>query len=110
MFALTHHSADWIIAKDVLEHIPYDKLQPLLRDMRKHGKHLFAICPLGENGKYVVPEYENDVTHIIREPLDWWVDQFKQANFNVDLATYRMPHLKENWSHHEHGNGFFVLS
>ncbi len=100
---------DWILTKDVLEHIEYDELDSVLSFMNTVGTKVFAVVPLGEDGKYVIPSYELDTTHIIREPLDWWVAKFKQNDFQVINATYHMAHIKENWEKWGRGNGFFVL-
>lgn len=100
---------DAMIAKDVLEHIPYEKVVSVLQELRKVGGNMLAVVPLGENGKYNVPAYENDVTHIIREPLEWWRDIFQEAKFRVWKAEYKMDHIKSNWAQWEKGNGFFVL-
>jgi 2-polyprenyl-3-methyl-5-hydroxy-6-metoxy-1,4-benzoquinol methylase len=107
---LEYDSYDAVIAKDVLEHIPYNKVVGVLQELRKVAGYMFVVVPLGENGKYVVPAYENDVTHIIREPLEWWKDIFKEAKFTVWQAKYKMDHIKSNWAEWEKGNGFFVLS
>lgn len=99
---------DWIIAKDVLEHVPYENLQSILKSLRRIGCKLFVVCPLGDGKKYVIPEYEKDITHIIRENLDWWKTQLQEAGFSVTKALYKMPNIKENWAHYAFGNGFFV--
>jgi SAM-dependent methyltransferase len=99
----------WIIAKDVLEHIPYEKLPSVLDRLREAGQGMFVVVPLGENGKYEVPAYEHDITHVIREPLTWWADTFRRHGFEVRSADYRVKHIKENWSQWRMGNGFFVL-
>ena len=100
---------DWVIAKDVLEHIPLDQIDDILRLFYKISSKVFVAVPLGENGKYVIPAYELDVTHIIREPLDWWVNLFKKHDFEILEATYHMPHIKKNWEKWGTGNGFFIL-
>jgi len=100
---------DWIISKDVFEHIPYQELPEILTHLRKSTKHLFAIVPLAEKGKYVVPAYELDTTHIVRENLDWWKSTFERAGFTVRDASYSVKYIKENWAAWEHGNGFFIL-
>lgn len=101
----------WIISKDVFEHISYEEIDLLLASLAKKTKHLFAVIPLGSTGehRYVVPAYELDTTHIIREDLEWWCDRFENAGFDVHKATYRVKHIKENWSDYDKGNGFFVL-
>lgn len=101
---------DWVIAKDVFEHIEYDNIDKTLVDLSKITKNLFCIIPIGNNGKYIIPTYEGDKTHTIRESLSWWKDKFKESNFKVIESVYRKKYLKENWSSWEKGNGFFTLS
>lgn len=101
---------DWIIAKDVLEHISYDMLDEWLTNLRRVGNKMCCIIPLGNSKKYVIPDYENDTSHVIRESLQWWQDKFVENNFNVIKATYRMRYIKENWIKWEKGNGFFILN
>lgn len=100
---------DWVVAKDVLEHVPYDSIKQTIISIRNATKCAFAIVPLGENGKYIIPEYELDITHQIREPLHWWSNIFNECGFNVASSTYKAKHIKSNWSKWEKGNGFFVL-
>jgi len=100
---------DYAIAKDVLEHIPYEYLDSVLLQLRKCAKKLFVAVPLGENGKYVIPSYEQDETHHIRESIDWWENKFLNAGFETVYKDYKIKHIKANWSKWEKGNGFFVL-
>jgi SAM-dependent methyltransferase len=99
---------DWIIAKDVLEHVTYQGIRPLLSQFRRCTNGLFVAVPLAENGKYCIEAYERDVTHVIREGLDWWVAEIEKAGFRVRSASYVMDHVKANWAHFERGNGFVV--
>lgn len=101
-------TVDWIIAKDVLEHVSYEELPALLYNMRGATNHLFIVVPLGDGKKYVIPEYEKDTTHVIREGLDWWREQLQRARFELKLASTYMPNIKENWARYEGGNGFFI--
>lgn len=100
---------DWVIAKDVFEHLEKETLEQLLDRLRKMTKKLFVIVPLGENGNYVVPAYEHDVTHIIREDLDWWKEIMCKHNFKVVSAEYKVRFIKENYANYDKGNGFLVL-
>lgn len=100
---------DWIISKDVLEHVPYDQIDDLLRKLAKATFNAFFAIPLGEDGKYVIPDYEKDVTHIIREPLDWWVERLQAAGFQICCARHRWAGLKDNWAKWREGNGFFII-
>lgn len=100
---------DWVVAKDVLEHTPYEEIDSVLSFLNKVGTRVFAAIPLGEDGKYIVPAYDLDKTHIIRESLEWWVSKFKNSNFKVIEATYHIPNIKSNWEKWGRGNGFFIL-
>lgn len=100
---------DWIISKDVFEHIPYEEIDETLINLSGVTKNLFCIIPLGANGEYVIPAYELDSTHIIRENLNWWTEKFLKDNFSVETATYDVKYIKDNWKCWEKGNGFFVL-
>jgi SAM-dependent methyltransferase len=108
---------DWIIAKDVLEHI--DDLGVTVDILKMARKGVFVVVPLAHdkrlrvvnkkivNGTYDVPEYELDVTHIHRRPLRWWVGQFHQPGWSVE-GRYRVKGIKDNWSSYKTGNGFIT--
>ena len=99
---------DCAISKDVLEHVAYDKLHSVLSTLRELSDMLFIVVPLGENGKYVIPEYEADVTHVIRENKSWWEQQVVAAGWNVTNSVTRVPGIKDNWAHYSDGNLFLV--
>ena len=100
---------DYTIAKDVLEHVPYEYLDSVVSQLRKCTKKLFVAVPLGENGKYIIPSYEQDETHHIRESLEWWEHKFSNAGFTTVYKDYKIKNIKSNWSKWEKGNGFFIL-
>jgi 2-polyprenyl-3-methyl-5-hydroxy-6-metoxy-1,4-benzoquinol methylase len=64
---------DLIIAKDVLEHIPQELIPGVLSELRRRCKTLFVAVPLGDGKRYRIREYEMDVTHVVREPEEWWL-------------------------------------
>ena len=101
---------DWVIAKDVFEHIDYNVIDLVLGDLNKKTRHLFAIIPLGKDGHYNVPLYDNDITHKITEPLEWWENKFQDNGFIVREAMYTIRYLKQNYASYRRGNGFFILS
>jgi len=103
------HHYRWILAKDVLEHVPYECIDGLLTRLRQAGRGLFVIVPLGDGKKFVIPSYELDKTHVIREDMNWWQLMFETAGFEVIDKQYKMKHLKSNWSKWDKGNGFFIL-
>lgn len=99
---------DWIIAKDVLEHVSYVHLT--INDfMASAQKGIFVVVPLSKfnQGRYVVEEYEKDVTHTQRWPLGTWVNMFLEVGWKVE-ASYRIPGIKDNYAKYERGNGFIV--
>src|SRR3990172_7403014 len=98
-----------VVAKDVLEHIPEDSLAKILQESARVGERLFAIIPLGDGRKYVIPSYENDVTHIHRQPREWWDDLFENTGWKVDGFSHLVPGMKQNYANYSKGNGFFFL-
>lgn len=101
---------DFIVCKDVLEHISYNSLSTILCRLRRSCKKLFVVVPLGENGKYVIEEYEKDITHVIREDLAWWLKALSDAGFQDIKSSYSVRGIKDKWSMYDKGNGFFVCS
>lgn len=102
-------NSDWIICKDVLEHIPEKELPELLKQFRRHTEYLFVVVPLGNNGEYTIPEMELDVTHRIRRPLWWWAGEIEAAGFKSLTSSFAMKGIKENWTRrYQFGNGFIV--
>lgn len=106
--ALATGGYNWIIAKDVLEHIPQvaDTINDLM-DFAFTG--IFVVVPLGEGAgdNYVIDEYEKDVTHIHRFSLSTWASFFIRPGWAVDMR-YRIRGIKDNYAQYEKGNGFIT--
>jgi len=102
---------DWLITKDVLEHMTEDALDNFLKVSRKVAKNSFHVIPLGDEKEcFVIPAYELDVTHVLKKSKDWWINKFEKAGWKLKTFCYRVPGIKENWtSQYEKGNGFFVF-
>lgn len=101
---------DHIIAKDILEHFSYDEIDAVLDELYFAGKKLFAIIPLGDQGRYILEKNERDVTHHIRASKDWWENRFREAGFRVDAACYEVDGMKEeDIKINRYSNGFFFL-
>lgn len=107
---------DWIIAKDVLEHV--EAYQDAIDSMMcQAAVGVFVVVPLGgqdgspliNDGRYVIPEYEQDVTHRWRWTLAQWAAYFMRPGWEV-TASYRVKGVKDNWYRDgwEKGNGFLI--
>ena len=99
---------DWIIAKDVLEHISYKTINGVINRLSSKGRYLFCVVPLGKDGHYIVPSYNLDITHQICESLGWWTVLLQSHGFLVNQATYRFPYVKTNYIGWKKGNGFIL--
>jgi len=99
---------DWVVAKDVLEHIP-SVTDTIINLMSIARNGVFVVVPLSiEDGSpYVVADYEKDVTHIHRLTLVSWVRLFMRPGWEV-IASYRVKGVKDNYAHYPLGNGFIV--
>ena len=101
---------DWIISKDVFEHIPVRHLKNILKQMSKISKNLFVIVPLGDKSKYRIEQYHLDKTHIVIENEKWWIKLFEDNGFSNEKMFYKVNGIKDKWYKiDKRGNGFFVL-
>ena len=97
-FSNDFRPCDHLIAKDILEHIEYEHIDAQMSILRDHCETIFAVIPLGDGEKYLIPAYEFDKSHHIRESKEWWHDKFKKAGFfNINVTTDLGP-FKANWS------------
>lgn len=106
-------TADWILAKDVLEHIPDGMLEGTLAGLARAARRgLFIVVPLGDGERYIIPEYEKDITHRQRLPLTAWYDLLARSlpedeEWTIE-TTYRVHGVKDNWAQYARGNGFLT--
>jgi SAM-dependent methyltransferase len=84
---------EWVIAKDVFEHLTKAELDDVLENL--DCDNIFVVVPLGNGERYIDPENEKDVTHVIRETRKWWVDRLMWSFKSLE-SRYRFGHLKEN--------------
>lgn len=99
---------DLIIAKDVLEHVDYDKLPGLLQQMRTSTGKLLIVVPMADRGRYRIPDYEKDKTHIVRENENWWADLIQNAGFRIISTSHHLNGLKDGW-HRECKTGDSII-
>lgn len=101
---------EWIISKDVFEHINKKDLKIIVKQMSKISKNLFVIVPLGDNSKYRIRQYHMDKTHIIIENEIWWTKLFEENGFKLKSINYKVDGIKDKWyKYNKLGNGFFIL-
>lgn len=102
---------DLVVAKDTLEHLTDEQLEVFLHSSRSRCSKAFHIIPMGDDeGKFIVPEYELDVTHVIRQPKDWWVSKFESLGWRLMDFRHSITGIKDVWtSRYPNGNGFFLL-
>ena len=98
---------DWVIAKDVLEHVGPEEFEEVVDTLKIANKGVFVVVPLAHGKEYDIPEYELDITHVHRRPLSWWVSHFLEEGWSVE-ARYRIPGIKDNYSKYPTGNGFIT--
>ena len=104
------HEFDFCVAKDVFEHIPLPELSQSLEWISGHSNTLFAIVPLGENGKYNSPKNDLDVTHITCENEEWWKLFFTNNHWEVKDFRYRIDGMKDAYyGKTPPAHGFFTL-
>ena len=104
---------EWLIAKDVFEHLTEEQLTEFLIHSRSKVERLFSAIPLGKDDAsgFVVPDYDRDVTHVTKQPLEWWMNLFEHNGWNVDSVDYSFRGVKDSWfSSWPRGNAFFILS
>lgn len=103
-------SYQWVIAKDVLEHIP-DVAGTIARLMTSAQTGVFAVVPLSavDGERYVVGCYEKDPTHVHRLTLATWAALFIRPGWRVEVG-YRVKGVKDNYFRPKYaaGNGFIV--
>lgn len=101
------HDFDWVIAKDVLEHV--GMVQHAVKSLQCIAqKGIFVVVPLGHGmDGYIVPEYDKDVTHIHRMSLKTWAGMFMRPGWSVE-ARYRLNGIKDNYAAWADGNGILT--
>ena len=101
---------DFLICKDVLEHVEEEKLPKFLSYLLTKGEQFFFVIPLGDNDSFRIREYEVDVTHVTKKDEEWWIELFNKTGYKLKEFSYSFGAVKEKWTKpFPHGNGFFIL-
>lgn len=90
---------EYVIGKDVCEHIPYQELIRITRFLlSKTSKSLFLVVPLAwaDGGEYAGPKDEKDPSHCIRWELLTWMEFLRDMDngFTVNGSFY-IPGVKD---------------
>lgn len=100
---------DWIIAKDVFEHIKLETLKNILIQLSALGDYMFAIIPLGKKGRYNAETNNMDPSHMICEDADWWTQLFDLSGWEPIWYRSQMKHIKQSYNDIKDAHGFFKL-
>jgi len=100
---------DWVIAKDVLEHLTLDDLFDFLREVKEIGADLFVMVPLAkyDGGRYIIVQSENDKGHILRRSENWWsitLQKYFSTVESIDCTVNFHPQYQE----YDDGIGYFI--
>lgn len=99
---------DHVIAKDVMEHVPYELIDDSFRAIARMTDSFMVIVPLGRDGRFLIDAYERDVTHIVREDAQWWLAALEKHFADVSWQ-HHIDGLKDNWYRVDpKGNAVFI--
>ncbi|MCC6950677.1 MAG: methyltransferase domain-containing protein [Phycisphaerales bacterium] len=99
---------DHVIAKDVLEHVPYEVMDDTIQAISRMTDSFMVVVPLGREGRFVIEAYERDVTHIVREDAAWWLERLERHFADV-AWQHHLDGLKDNWHRvNPKGNAVFI--
>lgn len=100
-----------VICKDVMEHVPEDRVLDTLKQIKKLvAWNAIFIIPLGDNDKFRIREYEIDTTHVTKKDEDWWINKLREAGFRIESFHYKIGAIKKKWTEkYPYGNGFFEV-
>jgi len=100
---------DWLIAKDVFEHITVPELVILLRKLQSKIGKMFVIVPLGKDGKFNASTNDLDPSHEICEDFQWWCDLFNRTGFKVTDLQNEVPYMKQAYKEIPNAHAFIKL-
>ena len=101
---------DFLICKDVLEHVDELELPKLLKTFTQKSNQFFFVIPLGDENRFRIREYEVDITHVTKKDEEWWINLFNKCGLKLIDFSYSLGSVKEKWTKvYPYGNGFFNL-
>lgn len=97
---------DYCIAKDVFEHIPKKQIISTLKKI--NSDRLFAVIPLGSDGKYYAHANNFDKSHVICEDSNWWAYTIEKAGWGIENYFDSVEGIKDSYKKGTHG--FFIAT
>lgn len=97
----------WILCKDVLEHVDPEALPDLIAGWAEQCERCFVLVPLGDGKRFISGVEEMDTTHKIREPMEFWVNAIG-AHYEIVRATHTFPGIKTPYAHIVGGHAFII--
>ena len=98
-----------IIIKDMLEHTTKEQLTLMLDNFATVAKKMMCVIPMGDYGKYRIPEYHLEISHLIAENEKWWSNVFESHGWKIIKHCNHVDGIKDNWLYISNGNHVFVL-
>lgn len=83
---------DLAIAAHVLEHHSAGTVGSIVERILAVAQQLLVLVPLGNGQRYLASRHEADRTHVIRQPLPWWVRSL-MGQGQVTVARELPDHL-----------------
>lgn len=76
---------DLIVCLDVLEHIPEEGIDTVLKEMYRVGRsdYILAICITPASSKM----YDGSEPHVLVRPVEWWMDKLEEIGFKTKQFT-----------------------
>lgn len=98
-----NRKVQWILAKDVLEHVPRGQLPDVIRRFAQNAERgVLLIVPLVDKpgGQYVTPADRADTTHVIAWTMDEWLEFIQavidQSGESMTVSGgYKLPGVKQ---------------
>ena len=87
---------DWVLAKDVLEHLAIDKMRIFLKDIP--APRGYFIIPLGLGNRFNDPRNNMDITHKLCMPAWWWGLEILKERWTIIKYAEEVPGLKQAWA------------
>lgn len=103
---------NWIIAKDVLEHVPLTALESTVKSLLKIATTgMFIVVPLTskDGGEFICPRDNQDATHAVRWTLATWLKFLRKMDQSfIYHGSFHIPGIKQASEPYEASCGFIT--